>query len=79
MNKVELQGKLESVDKLTKTLLMSMQEQELSVGVSACLSIAVAAMASEGITEESAVKYITVVVGLLYADRVNEAANSTKH
>lgn len=79
MNKEEIQGKIASVDKLTKTLLMSMQEQELSVGVSACLSIAVAAMASEGITEEAAVKYITVVVGLLYADRVNEAATSTKH
>ena len=79
MNKEEMQEKVDAVDKLSRCLLVSLKEQDLNVGVSACLSIAVAAMASAGVTRDDAVKHITVAVDLLYKDREDEAANSTKH
>lgn len=79
MNAEELQKKVDAVDKLSRCLLVSLKEQDLNVGVSACLSIAVAAMASAGVTRDDAVKHITVAVDLLYKDREDEAANSTKH
>ena len=79
MNAEELQKKVDAVDKLSRCLLVSLKEQDLNVGVSACLSIAVAAMAGAGVTRDDAVKHITVAVDLLYKDREDEAANSTKH
>lgn len=79
MNKEEMQKKVDAVDKLSRCLLVSLKEQDLNVGVSACLSIAVAAMAGAGISRDEAVEHITTAVDLLYKGREDEAANSTKH
>ena len=79
MNEVEMQGKIEAVKKLSSCLLVSLREQDLNVGVAACLSIAIAALACAGATEEEVVKHITIAISLWYMDRNNEAANSTKH
>ena len=48
MTEKEMQEKLGAVDELSKNLLVVMGKQELSVGVTACLSIAVSALAAGG-------------------------------
>ena len=56
-----------------------MGKQELSVGVTACLSIAVSALAAGGANREEAIKHITVGIGSLYDDFEAELANNIKH
>ena len=79
MTEKEMQEKLGAVDELSKNLLVVMGKQELSVGVTACLSIAVSALAAGGANREEAIKHITVGIGLLYDDFEAELANNIKH